>query len=80
MIATYLVMKIALRAVVDECNRLAAEAETQAQAWALKSRVAALEMDLASGKISEGEYTAMAAKLLSGLNPLGGAVDREGVP
>jgi hypothetical protein len=75
---TYLVMKIALQAIVDECNRLAAEAETQAQAALLKSRVAQLEMDLASGKIDEEAYAALASAILAELPPPPEGVQLEG--
>jgi hypothetical protein len=70
MIATYLVMRIALKAVVDECNRIAAEADAQAQASVLKSRIAQLDMDLANGLIDEQKYSALAAEILSSLPPL----------
>lgn len=69
MIVTYLVMKLAMQAVVDECNRLAAEAETQAYAGLLKSRIAQLEMDLAKGAIDEETYNALASQMLGELRP-----------
>ena len=62
-------MKIALKAVVDECNRLAAEAEAQAEAALLKARIAQLEMDYASGKIDEKTYSDQASEILRGLSP-----------
>jgi hypothetical protein len=67
MISTYFIVKLALRAVVDECNRLAAEAETQAQATYIKSRIAQLELEFAQGKIDQETYAAMASEILSGL-------------
>lgn len=69
MIATYFIVKLAMQAIVDECNRLAAQAETQAQAGLLKSRIAQLEMDLASGAIDEKTYTTLASRILEELNP-----------
>jgi hypothetical protein len=66
---TYLVIKLALQAVVDECNRMALEAETQEQASLLKSRIAQLEMDFASGAIDEKTYSALASEILSELRP-----------
>ncbi len=69
MIVTYLIMKLTLQAVVDECNRLAAEAETQERASYLKSRIAQLEMDLATGAIDEKTYAAKASEILNELQP-----------
>lgn len=67
MFVTYIVVKLALKAVVDECNRVGWEAETQAQAALLKSRIAQLEIDFAKGAIDEKTYTARAAEILGGL-------------
>lgn len=69
MITTYLVLKIALKAVVDEANRLAAEAENQAEADALKSRIAQLEVDLARGAIDQNTYAELASKILAEVGP-----------
>ena len=69
MIMTYLIVKLTLQAVVDECNRLAAEAETRERAGYLKSRIAQLEMELATGAIDEKTYTAKASEILNELQP-----------
>jgi hypothetical protein len=69
MFVTYLIVKLTLKAIVDECNRLAAEAETQERAGVLKSRIAQLEMDLATGAIDEKTYTAKASEILNELRP-----------
>jgi hypothetical protein len=69
MIVTYLIVKLTLQAIVDECNRLAAEAETRERASYLKSRIAQLEMDLATGAIDEKTYTAKASEILNELGP-----------
>ena len=69
MIVTYLVVKLALQAIVDEANRLAAEAEMQERATYLKSRIAQLEMELATGAIDEKTYTAKASEILNELQP-----------
>jgi uncharacterized membrane protein len=68
---TYIVVRLALQAVLDECNRMAAEAGTQEQAAILKSRIAQLEMDFAKGAIDEETYTSKAAEILGGLRPSG---------
>ena len=62
-------VKLALQAVLDECNRMAAQAETQAQAALIKSRIAQLEMDFAKGTIDEKTYTSKAAEILGELRP-----------
>jgi hypothetical protein len=69
MFVTYIVVKLALQSVVDECNRMALEIDTQAQAAYVKSRVAQLEMDFAQGKIDAETYTAMAADILKEVSP-----------
>ena len=71
MFVTYIVVRLALQAVLDECNRMAAEAENQGQAALLKSRIAQLEMDFAKGAIDEETYTSRAAQILSELPPSG---------
>ena len=71
MFVTYIVVKLALKAVVDECNRMASEIESAERAAFIKSRVAQLEMDFAQGKISEETYKSMAADILKEVNPSG---------
>jgi hypothetical protein len=66
---TYIVVRLALQAVLDECNRMAAEADTQEQAALLKSRIAQIEMDFAKGAIDEATYTSKAAEILGELRP-----------
>jgi len=68
---TYIVVKLALQAVLDECNRMAAEVDTQERAALLKSRIAQLEMEFAKGSIDEKTYTAKAAEILNELRPPG---------
>ena len=69
MFVTYLIVKLTLQAVVDECNRIAAEAETQEKASYLKSRIAQLEMDLATGAIDQDTYAKKASEILNELRP-----------
>ena len=81
MILTYLIVKLALQAIVDEANRLGAEAETRERAGFLKSRIAQLEMDLATGAIDEKTYTAKASEILNELRPPSeGGIELEGGP
>jgi hypothetical protein len=62
-------VKLALQAIVNEANRLGAEAETRERARYLKSRIAQLEMELATGAIDEKTYTAKASEILNELQP-----------
>ena len=81
MFVTYLIVKLTLQAIVDECNRLAAEAETRERAGFLKSRIAQLEMDLATGAIDEKTYTAKASDILNELRPSpDGGIELDGGP
>jgi hypothetical protein len=64
-------VKLALQAVVEECNRMASDVEAQAKAAFLKSRIAELEMEFAKGAIDEETYKARAAGILSDLGPSG---------
>ena len=81
MFVTYLIVKLTLKAIVDECNRLAAEAETRERAGFLKSRIAQLEMELATGAIDEKTYTAKASEILNELRPSAeGGIELEGGP
>ena len=73
MFVTYIVVRLALQAVLDECNRMAAEVETQERAALLKSRIAQLEMDFAKGAIDEEAYTSKASEILGELSPSGGS-------
>ena len=72
MFVTYFVVKLAMQAVLDECNRLAALAETQERANFLKSKIARLELDFAKGEIDEKQYTEMASEILREVNTVGG--------
>jgi hypothetical protein len=67
MIITYLIMKLTLQAVVDECNRIAAEEESHERARYLKSRIAQLDIDYANGAITEAEYSSKGSEILNEL-------------
>ena len=67
MIFTYLIMKLTLQAVVDECNRMAAEEESHQRAAYLKSRIAQLDIEYANGAITEEEYMGRGTDLLNEL-------------
>jgi hypothetical protein len=67
LIVTYLVMKIALQAVLDECNKIAAAAELEEATRALKSRIAGLELEFSSGEVDEVAYEKGMAAILEDL-------------
>jgi hypothetical protein len=70
MIATYLVMKIALQAILEECNKMAALAEGRELAGNLKERIATLEIDFSKGAIDAETYEKRAAEILDELKRL----------
>lgn len=70
MIATYLVLRIALQAVLDECNRMAALAESKDVASSIKERIARLEIEFATGAIDEATYEIKAAEILEEVKQL----------
>jgi hypothetical protein len=70
LIIEYLVMKLALQAVVDECNRMALEQESQERARSLKSGIARLEVAYESGLIDGEEYGRQSQAILDELKTL----------
>ena len=70
MIATYLVLKIALQAVLDECNRMAALAESRELAGSIKERIARLEIEFATGEIDAATYERRAAEIMEEVKQL----------
>jgi len=70
MIIEYLVMKLAFQAVVDECNRMALEQESQERVRFLKSRIARLEVAYDSGLIDGEEYGRQSQEILDELKKL----------
>ena len=67
MFITYFITKLTLQAVVEECNRMAMEAETHERARYLKAKVAQLDIDFANGSITEEEYTRRGSEVLDEL-------------
>jgi hypothetical protein len=70
MIATYLILKIAMQAILQECNRMALLAESQASTSSLKERIANLEMAFASGSIDAAAYERGAMEIMDELGNL----------
>ena len=67
MIITYLIMKLALQSVLNECNRLAGERQSKEHIMWLKSRLLKLRLDYERGKISEEEFNTMQSDILKSL-------------
>jgi hypothetical protein len=70
LIIEYLVVKLALQAVVDECNRMALELESQERVRFLKSGIARLEVSYESGLIDGEEYGRQSQEILDELKKL----------
>jgi hypothetical protein len=71
-IATYFILKLTFQAILEETNRLAAEAETNERARWLKSRVVQLDIDFSTGVIDEEEYGRKQGEILDELRKLSG--------
>lgn len=69
-IATYFILKITFQAIVEECNRIANEAENSERGRWLKSRVVQLDIDFTTGVIDEEEYGKRQAEILEELREL----------
>lgn len=67
MIITYLILKLTLQSVVNECNRLAGEQQSKEQIMWLKSRLLKLRLEYERGAINEETYNNMQAEILNDL-------------
>jgi hypothetical protein len=72
MIVTYFILKLTFQAVLEECNRLANEAENTERARWLKSKVVQLDIDFSTGVIDEEEYGKRQEEILAELSKLSG--------
>ncbi len=73
MIATYFILKLTFRAVLDECNRMAAIAESSERGRALKSQIVQLDLDYENGRITDEEYGRRQASIMDELRRLSAA-------
>lgn len=64
MLITLLVLKLTFEGILKECNRIAAEQDTISRNSHLKSRLARLEIDYHSGRISIDAYHRGQAEIL----------------
>ncbi len=63
-------MKLTFQALLEECNRIAVEAEKNERARFLKSKVVQLDIDFSAGAIDEDEYGKRQAEILEELRNL----------
>jgi hypothetical protein len=63
-------LKLTFQAILEECNRIAIDAEKNERARYLKSRVVQLDLDYSTGAISEDEYGKRQAEILDQLRNL----------
>jgi hypothetical protein len=68
-------LKLTFQALLEECNRIAVDAEKNERARFLKSKVVQLDLDFSTGAIDEEEYGRKQAEILEELRNLskGGA-------
>jgi hypothetical protein len=67
MIITYLILKLTLQSILNECNRLAGEQQSKEQIIWLKSRLLNLRLEYERGAISDETYNNMQAEILKNL-------------
>lgn len=77
-IATYLILKITFQAILEECNRIANEAEKSERGRWLKARVVQLDIDFSTGAIDEDEYGRQQGEILEELRKLSTPAGRGG--
>jgi hypothetical protein len=63
-------LKLAFQAILEECNRIAIEADKNDRARFLKSKVVQLDLEFGSGAIDEDEYGKRQAEILEDLRNL----------
>ncbi len=67
MIITYLILKLTLQSILNECNRLAGEQQSKDQVLAMKSKLLNLRLEFEKGLISEDTYNIKQAEILKDL-------------
>jgi hypothetical protein len=67
MLITFLILKLTLESILNECNKLAAEQQSKAQVRWLKSRLLKLRLEYEKGIINEETYNKMQAEVLKNL-------------
>ena len=67
MLITFLIMKLTFGAIMNECNRLALEADRADRARWIKSRLIRLRTDYENGLIDDKTYAAREEEILKDL-------------
>lgn len=67
MLITFLILKLTLESILNECNRLAAEQQSKEEVRWLKSRLLKLRLDFEKGVIDEQSYNKMQDDILKDL-------------
>lgn len=67
MIITYFIMKLTFQSILNECNRLAVEADKAERARLIKTRLIRLQTDYEKGIIDDKTYAAKEAEILKDL-------------
>jgi len=67
MLITFLILKLTLESILNECNRLAAEQQSKDQVRWLKSRLLKLRLEFEKGVINEETYNKMQTDVLKNL-------------
>jgi hypothetical protein len=67
MLITFLILKLTLESILNECNKLAAEQQSKDQIRWLKSRLFKLRLEYEKGMINEETYNKMQAEILKNL-------------
>jgi len=68
MLITFLILKLTLESILNECNKLAAEQQSKDQVRWLKSRLFKIRLEYEKGIINEETYNKMQAEVLKNLS------------
>ena len=78
MIATYFILKLTFQAILQECNRMAQEAENSERGRMLKARIVQLDIDYQNGRISDEEYGMRQSQILEELRQMITSIPSQG--
>ena len=67
MLITFLIMKLTFESILNECNRMAVEADRAERARWIKSRLIRLRTDYEKGVIDDKTYTIREEEILKDL-------------
>jgi hypothetical protein len=68
MLITFLILKLTLESILNECNKLAAEQQSKDQIRWLKSRLFKIRLEYEKGIIDEETYNKLQAEVLKNLS------------